>query len=233
MSYEAPKVIVALDDINEKSVWQLVDQLSPEHCRLKVGKALFTACGPALVKKLVQRNYAVFLDLKFHDIPNTVANACQAAADLGVWMINVHASGGLAMMQAARASIENYDSLLIGVTVLTSFDQHTLAEIGVADVCCEQQVLRLAALTKQAGLDGVVCSPQEAMVLNAKYGREFCLVTPGVRCLNDSNDDQKRIVTPEIALANGADYLVIGRSITRAISPVEKLSQINKVINLK
>ena len=148
-------------------------------------------------------------------------------------MINVHASGELAMMQAARASIENYDSLLIGVTVLTSFDQHTLAEIGVADVCCEQQVLRLAALTKQAGLDGVVCSPQEAMVLNAKYGREFCLVTPGVRCLNDSNDDQKRIVTPEIALANGADYLVIGRSITRAISPVEKLSQINKVINLK
>ena len=131
MSYEAPKVIVALDDINEKSVWQLVDQLSPEHCRLKVGKALFTACGPALVKKLVQRNYAVFLDLKFHDIPNTVANACQAAADLGVWMINVHASGGLAMMQAARASIENYDSLLIGVTVLTSFDQHTLAEIGL------------------------------------------------------------------------------------------------------
>jgi orotidine-5'-phosphate decarboxylase len=220
-------VIIALDFNNERDTLSLVDQLSPDSCKLKVGKELFTACGPALVKNLVLRNFDVFLDLKFHDIPNTVAHALKAARDLGVWMVNVHASGGSRMMDAARAALnEKSDPLLIAVTVLTSMEQQDLQQIGVS-APLDQHILALAKLAVKAGLDGVVCSAMESAMLRAELGVEFCLVTPGIRPAGSDSDDQRRIVTPKDAINAGSHYLVIGRPVTQAANPAEALRAIN------
>lgn len=227
------KIVVALDYADAKSAIALVDRLDPSLCKLKVGKELFTAAGPQLVEQLVARQYDVFLDLKFHDIPNTVAKACQAAANLGVWMVNVHASGGQPMMQAAREGLDkafgDQAPLLIAVTVLTSMDTPTLHSLGVQRTLPEQ-VLALATLTQQSGLDGVVCSAQEASMLRKALGPDFCLVTPGIRPKDSAKDDQTRIVTPADAIALGASYLVIGRPITQADDPIVALNTIIKNI---
>ena len=223
-----PKIIVALDYADANSALKLVSQLDPALCRLKVGKELFTAAGPQFVEKLAHSNFGVFLDLKFHDIPNTVAKACSAASNLGIWMLNVHASGGLEMMQAAKHAVDSSATkpLLIAVTVLTSMNQQTLNQIGIATDLATH-VLNLAKLTQQAGLDGVVCSALEAQMLRANLGSEFCLVTPGIRPANSNKDDQSRIVTPADALALGSSYLVIGRPITQAENPLAALEAIN------
>jgi orotidine-5'-phosphate decarboxylase len=227
-----PKIIVALDYPTAAQAIDLVDRLDPTLCRLKVGKELFTAEGPRFVEQLVDRNFGVFLDLKFHDIPNTTAKACEAAARLGVWMLNVHASGGRAMMQAAREAIDKTSTkpLLIGVTVLTSMSEPTLHEIGIADTL-QNQVLRLASLSRESGLDGVVCSAQEAPFLRQVIGQDFCLVTPGIRPANASKDDQSRIVTPADALRQGSSYLVIGRPITQSPDPLKALQAIHQEIS--
>jgi len=219
-------IVVALDFPSERETMQLVDQLEPSLCRLKVGKELFTRCGPTLVKQLVNRNFDVFLDLKYHDIPNTVAKACTAAADLGVWMLNVHALGGEKMMAAARQALSGDDSpLLIAVTWLTSSGQAELDALGL-ETTPEQMVSRLARMTKNAGLDGVVCSAQEAPMLRQDLGGDFCLVTPGIRLADAKQDDQCRVVTPEKAMKDGASYLVIGRPITQAAEPCKVLRTI-------
>lgn len=219
-------VIVALDFPTEKETMQLVDQLDPSLCRLKVGKELFTRCGPALVKQLVDKKFDVFLDLKYHDIPNTVAHACAAAADLGVWMLNVHALGGEKMMHAARQALLDKDApLLIAVTWLTSSGQQELDALGLKTTP-HDMVLRLAAMTQNAGLDGVVCSAQEAPTLRQNMGKGFVLVTPGIRLADSEKDDQTRVVTPKKAIDNGSSYLVIGRPITQAKDPCKVLRTI-------
>lgn len=227
------KIIVALDYADASSAQALVARLDPALCKLKVGKELFTAAGPAFVESLVKQQYDVFLDLKFHDIPNTVAKACQAAANLGVWMLNVHASGGLPMMQAAREGLDKaYGAkapLLIAVTVLTSMDEPTLHSLGIQHSLSEH-VLSLASLTQQAGLQGVVCSAQEVAMLKQAFGPSFCLVTPGIRPADASLDDQTRIVTPAEAMTLGSHYLVIGRPITQAPDPIVALNTIVKNI---
>lgn len=224
-----PKIIVALDYADAASALKLVQQLDPALCRLKVGKELFTAAGPQFVEQLTRSNFGVFLDLKFHDIPNTVAKACAAASNLGIWMLNVHASGGLEMMQAAQQAVQNSASkpLLIAVTVLTSMNQENLKQIGI-HTDLTTHVLNLAKLTQQAGLDGVVCSALEATMLREQLGAEFCLVTPGIRPANVNQDDQSRVVTPADALKNGASYLVIGRPITQAENPLHALEAIHQ-----
>lgn len=224
-----PKIIVALDYADADSALNLVNQLDPALCRLKVGKELFTAAGPQFVEKLTKSDFGVFLDLKFHDIPNTVAKACTAASNLGVWMLNVHASGGLEMMQAAKQAVDDSTGkpLLIAVTVLTSMNQETLRQVGI-EAELPTHVLNLAKLTKQAGLDGVVCSAQEAQMLRSNLGDDFCLVTPGIRPANASKDDQSRIVTPADALRLGSSYLVIGRPITKAADPLAVLEAIHQ-----
>ncbi|MDG1820449.1 MAG: orotidine-5'-phosphate decarboxylase [Methylophilaceae bacterium] len=221
------KIVVALDYANAQEALALAEQLHPSQCKLKVGKELFTAAGPALVEKLVAKDFNVFLDLKFHDIPNTVAKACKAASDLGVWMLNVHASGGRTMMQAALEGVDqsNANPYLIAVTVLTSMNQASLTEIGI-QASIEAQVLKLATLTQTAGLHGVVCSAQEASLLRKQVQTDFLLVTPGIRPANTSQDDQSRIVTPADALAQGASYLVIGRPVTQAAEPAQALADI-------
>lgn len=224
-----PKIIVALDYADSASALALVEQLDPALCRLKVGKELFTSAGPQFVERLARSNFGVFLDLKFHDIPNTVAKACAAASNLGVWMLNVHASGGLEMMQAAKQAVDSTPNkpLLIAVTVLTSMNQQALNQIGIQTPLATH-VLNLATLTQQAGLDGVVCSALEAEVLSAHLGPKFCLVTPGIRPANASKDDQSRIVTPADALKLGSSYLVIGRPITKANNPLAALEAIHQ-----
>ncbi len=224
------KVVVALDYENRRDALAFVEKVTPEVCRLKVGKEMFTRFGPEFVSLLVNKGFDVFLDLKFHDIPNTVAKAVKAAADLGVWMVNVHASGGLKMMRAAKDILAPYGDeapLLIAVTVLTSMDEEDLKGIHV-NATPNEQVMNLARLTQQAGLDGVVCSAQEAKVLKAELGADFQLVTPGIRPAGFDANDQKRIVTPVQAVADGADYLVIGRPITKAEDPIAVLAQINE-----
>ncbi|MGS2720266.1 orotidine-5'-phosphate decarboxylase [Paraglaciecola aestuariivivens] len=224
------KVVVALDFDQVKSANEFIDKIDPSLCKLKVGKEMFTHFGPSFVKQLVGKNYDVFLDLKFHDIPNTVSKACQAAADLGVWMINVHASGGPKMMEYAKAGLERFGDkqpLLIAVTVLTSMDQQQLDAIGV-DATLAQQVLRLAQLTYDSGLDGVVCSAQEASLLKSKIHQNFTLVTPGIRPEGSVQGDQIRIMTPKQAVQAGSDYLVIGRPITQSADPLQTLIEINK-----
>ena len=220
-------VIVALDNMTKDASLALADQLDPALCRLKVGKELYTRCGPEIVKALHQRQFEVFLDLKFHDIPNTTAQAVLAAAELGIWMVNVHASAGYDAMSLAKQRLldNDFDTLLIAVTVLTSMDNEALIQTGITDGL-EAQVSRLAQLTKQAGLDGVVCSAQEAKALKALCGQDFKLITPGIRLLDDNANDQKRICTPKQALLDGSDYLVIGRSITQAVDPEAKLQLI-------
>lgn len=223
MLIKKPNIIVALDFPDKKSVMDFVNQVDPSLCALKIGKGMFTRLGPDFVRELIQKNFRIFLDLKFHDIPNTVFDACTAAAQLGVWMVNVHISGGVEMMRAARQAIDAFPleqrPLLIGVTVLTSLDDTDLKLIGIND-SIENTVLRFAQAAKSCGLDGVVCSAKEAHLLREKCGKDFLLVTPGIRLESDKNDDQKRIVTPQAALAAGADYLIMGRSITQAKDPV-------------
>lgn len=209
---------------------QLVEQLDPGMCRVKVGKELFTRCGPLLVKQLIADGFDVFLDLKFHDIPNTVARACEAAAKLGVWMVNVHSLGGVAMMEAAREALEDDNApLLIAVTLLTSSGEKELADIGIQQTPAEL-VKQLASMAQLAGLDGVVCSAQEASILKQQCGEHFILVTPGIRPEHSAVDDQQRVMTPEQAVANGSDYLVIGRPVTQAEHPVKILQAINESI---
>ena len=220
-------IIVALDFPSEAQALALAERLNPQQCRLKVGKELFTRCGPKVVEGLHALGFEVFLDLKFHDIPNTTAMAVKAAAELGVWMVNVHCSGGLKMMQACREVLEQHNGntpLLIGVTVLTSMEQSDLAGIGL-DIAPQQQVLRLAGLAEQAGLDGLVCSAQEAALLKKQWPAGQ-LVTPGIRPAGSAQDDQKRILTPTQAMRAGSDYLVIGRPITQAADPAQALSDI-------
>ena len=226
------KVIVALDYDNQTDALAFVDKIDPSSCRLKVGKEMFTLFGPDFVKELHKRGFSVFLDLKFHDIPNTCSKAVRAAAEMGVWMVNVHASGGERMMTASREILEPYGKdrpLLIGVTVLTSMEQSDLAGIGL-DIAPQEQVIRLANLTKNSGLDGVVCSAQEASMLKGELGQEFKLVTPGIRPAGAAVGDQKRIMTPVDAVKAGSDYLVIGRPITQAPDPAAVLAQINATL---
>lgn len=226
-----PRIIVALDYSDAISALALVTRLDPALCRLKVGKELFTAAGPHLVEQLQRCGFEVFLDLKFHDIPNTTAQACKAAAALGVWMVNVHALGGRRMMEASQQALAKVSKppKLIAVTVLTSMAQEDLAELGIT-VTPAEQVLRLATLAQASGLDGVVCSAQEAALLRKQLGAEFCLVTPGIRPGDASADDQSRIMTPRAALENGSSYLVIGRPITKAVDPLQALQQITNEI---
>lgn len=222
-----PRIVVALDYADPAEAVAMAGRLDPRQCRLKVGKELFTRGGPALVRQLVAGGFEVFLDLKFHDIPNTVAQAVKAAAELGVWMVNVHALGGRKMLQAARAALDDVPRrpLLIAVTVLTSLDEAELHEVGLAGAV-EDNVNRLAALTQQCGLDGVVCSAREARSLRARFGPRFQLVTPGIRPGGVDLNDQKRSMTPVEALRAGADYLVIGRPITQAADPRQALQTI-------
>lgn len=225
-----PRIIVALDFPSAEDALLLAQKLQPELCRLKVGKELFTAAGPQLIEKLTHQGFEVFLDLKFHDIPNTVASACKAAANLGVWMINVHALGGRKMLTAAREAIPHGSTTkLIAVTLLTSMDQSDITDIGLQGKP-EEIVLRLAQLTNDSGLDGVVCSALEATQLRQHFDAEFCLVTPGIRPADSHVNDQKRITTPQQAIRNGASYLVIGRPITQANDPLLMCQQLNAEI---
>ncbi|MEH6635221.1 MAG: orotidine-5'-phosphate decarboxylase [Halioglobus sp.] len=221
-------VIVALDYAAAEPALNLAERLAPELCRLKVGKELFTRCGPQLVEKLQLMGFEVFLDLKFHDIPNTVAGAVRAAAELGVWMVNVHAGGGRRMMEAAGEALQGFSDkpLLIGVTVLTSLSSEDLLELGYTETP-QERVMRLAQLAAQSGMDGVVCSALEASALRRARGKDFCLVTPGIRLSGDAAGDQRRVVSPADAVANGSDYLVIGRSVTAAENPLAALQRVH------
>lgn len=221
-------VIVAMDFAEAEPALALARSLDPSACRLKIGKELFTACGPALVDQLQELGFDLFLDLKFHDIPNTVASALRAVAAHGVWMVNVHASGGRRMLEASAEAFANADNapLLIAVTVLTSMGDADFVELGFADTL-EQRVLRLATLSRDCGLDGVVCSAREAPALRRACGADFALVTPGIRPAGSSSDDQRRVMTPAEAVSAGSSYLVIGRPITRAPDPGAALAAIN------
>lgn len=227
-----PRLIVALDFPNPSQALTLAARLDPTLCRLKVGKELFVRSGSSLVQRLIRQGYEIFLDLKFHDIPHTVAAACQAAADLGVWMMDVHAAGGRAMLDAAKNSLASYSKppLLIAVTVLTSLTDADLLALGIVDKP-HAQVLRLAWLAQSAGLDGVVCSAHEASDLRRQLGDDFCLVTPGIRPAGCEPDDQRRIMTPRQAIDAGSHYLVIGRPITRAADPLLALQTIVAQLN--
>jgi orotidine-5'-phosphate decarboxylase len=232
-----PRVIVALDFPAADSALALARRLPPELCRLKVGKELFTAAGPALVAELVRSGFGVFLDLKYHDIPNTVAQACRSAARLGVWMLNVHALGGRVMLEAAREALGNAPDRprLTAVTILTSLDADGLREVGIDDTPA-RAVSRLAALTQASRLDGVVCSAQEAAALRRQCGTGFLLVTPAIRPAPGMGgagapDDQTRVASPRSAMEAGADYLVIGRPVTRAADPLAALRSIHAEIS--
>lgn len=226
-----PKVLIALDFNSTESALNFVAQLTPNSCRLKVGKELFAIGGPQFVKSLIAQGYDVFLDLKYHDIPNTVAKACQAAAQMGVWMVNVHALGGSKMMRAAKEALAEFENppILIAVTILTSMSEDDLQEIGLRG-SPEENVLRLATLAKNSGLAGVVCSAQEASILKKELGSDFCLVTPGIRPEGSASHDQQRIMTPAAAINAGAHYLVVGRPITQAENPASVLQAINHSI---
>ncbi|MBA1444281.1 MAG: orotidine-5'-phosphate decarboxylase [Chromatiales bacterium] len=231
MSDNTSRVIVALDFPDETSALELVEKLDPCMCRLKVGKEMFTRLGPSFVEQLSGKGFDIFLDLKFHDIPNTVAAACSAAADLGVWMMNVHASGGRRMMEAAaeRLAVRSERPLLVAVTILTSLSKEDIAEVGYHGEPAEN-VLRLADLSLSSGMDGVVCSPREASDIRGRVGNDFLLVTPGVRPLDAAADDQRRVMTPADAINAGSSYLVVGRPITAAANPLQALHAINNEI---
>lgn len=228
-----PKVVVALDFPKTQLAEDFARQLDPALCRLKVGKELFALGGPQLVEKLITQGFDVFLDLKYHDIPNTVAMACRAAAEMGVWMVNVHSLGGRKMMEAAKEAVlsASHQPLLIGVTILTSMEANDLAEIGLQGTP-KDNVLRLAKLAHSSGLDGVVSSAQEASDLRKEIGQDFCLVTPGIRPANADVNDQKRIMTPADAMSAGSSYLVVGRPITQAKDPISVLNAINASIGI-
>lgn len=228
MSTLDPRIVVAMDFDNADQCLAIAKRLSPLDCRLKVGKELFTACGPKIVEQLMASGFEIFLDLKFHDIPTTTSKAVKAAAELGVWMVNVHASGGERMMVAAREILERRSGkppLLIAVTVLTSMEARDLSGVGI--LCSpEEQVMRLARLTHSCGLDGIVCSAQEATLMRTQFGKDFCLVTPGIRLDTSPVDDQRRTLTPAAALVAGSSYLVIGRPITQSPDPAETCKSI-------
>ncbi len=226
-----PRVIVALDFTSADEALAFAARVTPQTCRLKVGKELFTVAGPALIEKLTQRGFEIFLDLKFHDIPNTVAGACKAAVRLGVWMLNVHALGGRAMLEAARDAVAagTHHPKLIAVTLLTSMTVNDMREVGIEGGPAAA-ALRLARLAQASGLDGVVCSAQEAALLKRECGIQFSLVTPGIRPAHGAKDDQQRVMTPADAIAAGADYLVIGRPVTQAPDPAAALAAINQEI---
>jgi orotidine-5'-phosphate decarboxylase len=227
------RIIVALDFNSSDQAMTLLDNLDSSLCRVKIGKELFTACGPQLVRQVIDRGFDVFLDLKFHDIPNTVAKAVSVASDMGVWMLNVHASGGLAMMELARQALDGYGAQrpkLIAVTVLTSLLREDLRKVGV-ELSPEEQVSKLAFLTREAGLDGVVCSAAETKLLRAQLPEDFCLVTPGIRRAEDAAGDQKRVLGPAEAIQNGSNYLVVGRPITQADSPNAALEEFNLAVS--
>ena len=228
---QQPRVIVALDYADAAAALSFAKRVTPQACRLKVGKELFTAAGPQLVETLVRRGFDIFLDLKFHDIPNTVAGACRAAARRGVWMLNVHALGGRAMLQAAREAVaaDARPPKLIAVTLLTSMGANDMRDVGITGEPAAA-ALRLAKLAQASGLDGVVCSAQEARLLKRECGAGFCLVTPGIRPAHDHRNDQQRVMTPAAAIAAGSDYLVIGRPVTQAADPVAALNAINQEI---
>lgn len=227
-----PKVIVALDFDNENDALTFVHEIAPSDCRLKVGKELFTTSGPDIVKRIQDLGFDVFLDLKFHDIPATVEKACRAAAKLGVWMLNVHALGGMEMMRAAKLGVTESGTAtkLIAVTILTSHSQTDLDQIGLQGKIADQ-VLRLATMSSECGMEGVVCSAQETKLIREAIGEDFLLVTPGIRPPGSATNDQSRIVTPKEALDNGSSYLVIGRPITQSKDPGNTLKLINQSIN--
>ncbi|WP_127477088.1 orotidine-5'-phosphate decarboxylase [Sulfurivermis fontis] len=224
-----PRIIIALDYAEPRLALDMAAKLEPARCRLKVGKELFTRGGPQLVQTLRNKGFEIFLDLKFHDIPNTVAGACSAAADLGVWMVNVHAMGGRCMMVAAREALDKVAQppLLIAVTILTSMGERDIHEVGLAGMPADN-VVRLAALAQESGMDGVVCSPQEVAMLRRQAGESFRLVTPGIRPIWSAKGDQTRITTPADAVRLGSDYLVIGRPITAAEEPMVALEAIER-----
>ncbi len=227
-----PKVVVALDFDNAESAMSFIETVDPAQCKLKIGKEMFTLFGPEFVKAIVAKGFDVFLDLKFHDIPNTVRKACKAAANLGVWMVNVHASGGKEMMLAAKQGISesnNPGTKLIAVTVLTSMDKQQLNDV-VPEVDPADQVKKLALLTHDAGLDGIVCSAQEAVMLRAHLNDDFLLVTPGIRPEGSDKGDQKRVMTPKDAIDAGVSYLVMGRPITQSDEPLAVLHSVNSSI---
>lgn len=224
-----PRIIVALDFPDQAAALNLAVKLDSKLCRVKVGKELFTLAGPQLVEKLMRLGFGVFLDLKFHDIPNTVAAACSAASSLGVWMINVHALGGSKMLLAARQALAGKETKLIAVTLLTSMSHDDSDEVGISGTP-ETIVRRLTLLAQRCGVDGVVCSALEAASLREITGKDFCLVTPGIRSSDDGKDDQVRIATPDMAIRNGASYLVIGRPITRSADPLKALQRFNNEI---
>ena len=227
-----PKIIISLDFAGANDALELVDKLDPSLCRVKVGKELFTRTGPTLVEQVIKKGFDVFLDLKFHDIPNTVANACSVAADLGVWMLNVHASGGERMLSAAREAIDKTTQkpLLIAVTVLTSMTDDDLKQIGVTR-SVNEQVIALAQLADRCKLDGVVCSAHEVTAIRKEIGKRFKLVTPGIRPAGSEQNDQRRVMTPEEAVSAGSDYLVIGRPVIQAPDPLRALKEINDDIS--
>lgn len=227
-----PRIIVALDFSSTRQALILADKLNPALCRVKIGKELFTAAGPMIVEKLVSKGFEIFLDLKFHDIPNTVANACKVVADMGVWMVNVHALGGEKMLIAARDALPLGKAKLVAVTLLTSIGAADLESIGL-NKKPGYVVQKLAWLAQSCGLDGVVCSALEAAQLRQTMGADFCLVTPGIRPINALTDDQNRISTPQMAIQNGADYLVVGRPISQAEDPLLMLQNLNKQIEAK
>lgn len=226
----SPRVIVALDFSAEDAALNMAAKLDPTLCRLKVGKELFVAAGPRVAEKLVRLGFDVFLDLKFHDIPNTVAAACRVAASLGVWMLNVHAAGGRAMLTAAREALPGTRPKLIAVTLLTSLGDDDLNELGFVGRY-DELVVRWSKLAQSCGLDGIVCSALEAKSIRRCLGNEFLVVTPGIRIQESAQDDQKRFATPKMAIANGADYLVIGRPITQAQDPCAVLRSIGREID--
>ncbi|MDJ0861988.1 MAG: orotidine-5'-phosphate decarboxylase [Gammaproteobacteria bacterium] len=226
-----PRIIIALDVADARDALELAARVDPARCRLKVGKELFTRAGPAVVEQLTGKGFSVFLDLKYHDIPNTVAGACRAAADLGVWMVNVHAQGGRRMMEAAGGAVAGCPQppLLVAVTLLTSLGQDDLLDVGLAGSPLEN-VVRLARLARDSGLDGVVCSPHEIKALRQTLPKSFVLVTPGIRPAGTDAQDQKRIMTAAEAVERGSTYLVIGRPITQADDPMAALTGIEKEV---
>lgn len=225
------RLVVALDFDSAEECMGMIDRLSPDNCRVKIGKELFTSCGPSIVSAVQDKGFDVFLDLKFHDIPNTVAKAVKAAAELGVWMVNVHAAGGPRMLEDAANVLAHYKEKphLIGVTVLTSMEQVELDAIGLMQSPLAQ-VVRLAKLAKNAGLDGVVSSGKEVATIKQVCGDGFLCVTPGIRPTSAASDDQRRIMTPSQAIAKGSDYLVIGRPITRSDDPLKAATEIDSEV---
>ena len=224
------KIIIPLD-LDYANAVKLAQELDPKICRLKIGSQLFTSSGPKIVKEFSNLGFDIFLDLKFHDIPNTVYEAVKSSADLGVWMVNVHASGGREMLDAAKKALDGYKNppLLIGVTLLTSLSEESLIDIGLTSL--PEQVLRLAGLVKEMGLNGVVCAPSDITSIKNKFGKEFLTVTPGIRPSKSNLNDQRRVATPSEAIKSGSDFIVIGRPITESKNPCSALERIHKEIS--